>query len=353
MKQHTPDFVPLVECTRGKLVESVHYGALSIVNSDGVTLMALGDQKAKIFLRSSAKPFQALAFLEHGGAGAFKLEPREVALLCASHSGTDEHVQALNALQAKIGIREEDLLCGTHAPYHRETAARMQVQDEPLTHNRHNCSGKHTGMLAFARLLGAPLDTYLDPTHPVQRAILRSFAEMCSAAENEIELGTDGCSAPVFAVPLPAAALAYARLCQPEGLPEQRAAACRLITRAMSAHGFMVAGPGRFDTILMAEFGEKVIAKSGAEGYLGMGVLPGSARQQHCGIGMAIKISDGDAGDRARSVVGLEILRALGVLQEKDLASLKPFTAEKITNQRGLMVGEIRPTAALREALPG
>ena len=352
MNQPTPDFVPVVECTRGRLVESVHYGAFSAVNSDGETLVALGDQQAKIFLRSTAKPFQALAFLEHGGAQAYKLEPREVALLCASHSGTDEHVKALHALQAKIGIQENDLQCGTHAPYHRETAARMQVQGEPLTPNRHNCSGKHTGMLAFARLLGAPLDNYLDPVHPVQRAILRTFAEMCGVALDDIELGTDGCSAPVFAVPLPAAALAYARLCQPEGLPEKRAAACRLITRAVSAHGFMVAGPGRFDTVLMAEFGEKVIAKSGAEGYLGMGVLPGSSRHQHCGIGMAIKISDGDAGDRARSVVGLEMLRALGVLQEKDLTTLKPFAAEKITNQRGLIVGEIRPSTALREALP-
>jgi len=353
VKHPTPDFVPVVECTRGRLVESVHYGAFSAVRSDGTTLAALGDQRTKIFLRSSAKPFQALSFLEQGGAEVFKLEPHEVALLCASHSGTDEHVQALNALQSKIGIRESDLQCGTHPPYHRETAARMQVQGEPLTPNRHNCSGKHTGMLAFAQLLGAPKDNYLDPAHPVQRAILCTFAEMCGVAIDEIELGTDGCSAPVFAVPLPAAALAYARLCQPEGLPEQRAAACRLITRAMSEHGFMVAGPGRFDTVLMAEFGKRVIAKSGAEGYLGMGVLPGSARHQHSGIGIAIKIADGDASDRARCVVGLEMLCALGILQKKDLTILKPFASEKITNQRGLIVGEIRPSAALREALPG
>ena len=117
-------------------------------------------------------------------------------------------------------------------------------------------------MLAFAHVLKVSKENYLDPDHPVQHAILRTFAEMCMMEEGEIALGTDGCSAPVFAVPLPAAARAYARLCQPDGLTSKRAAACRLITRAMGANGFMVAGPAKFDTLLMEKFGQRIIAKS-------------------------------------------------------------------------------------------
>jgi L-asparaginase II len=103
MRPSTP--VPLVEVTRGRIVESVHYGSLDICQPDGLSLLSIGDGESPFFMRSSAKPFQALAFLERGGAEFYRLDDREVALICASHSGTPEHLETLEKLQEKIGTR--------------------------------------------------------------------------------------------------------------------------------------------------------------------------------------------------------------------------------------------------------
>lgn len=343
--------LPLVEVTRGRIVESVHYGSLCAALPDGSILFSLGDTETKFFLRSSAKPFQALAFLERGGAEHYNLEPHEVALICASHSGTEAHIQALEALQRKAGIDETNLLCGAHLPYSQKSSDQLVKQGITPRPNHNNCSGKHTGMLAFAKMIGAPLEDYLDPSHPVQKAILNTFAEMCGMEIQEIELGIDGCTAPVFAVPLAKAAIAYARLCQPDDLPKDRSAACRLISTSMSTHSDMVAGPERFDTDGMAAGKGAFISKVGAEGYRGLGILPGKAVGFDTGIGITMKISDGDPNLRAGSLIAMNVLNAFGVLDDAQRAALKTYDRRPVFNWRGKEVGEIRPTPELIQAL--
>jgi L-asparaginase II len=341
----------LVEVTRGRIVESVHYGSLCAAHPDGSLIFSLGDTETKFFLRSSAKPFQALAFLERGGAEHYRLEPREIALICASHSGTEAHIQALEALQRKVSIDETNLLCGAHLPYSQKSSDQLMKQGIAPRPNHNNCSGKHTAMLAFAKMIGAPLENYLEPSHPVQKAIQNTFAEMCGLDTGEIELGIDGCTAPVFAVPLINAAAAYARLCQPEGLPEARAAACRLISSSMPAHSEMVAGPERFDTDGMAIGKGAFISKVGAEGYRALGILPGKAMESGTSIGITLKISDGDPNLRAGAIVAMAVLKVLKVLDVTQSAALKTYDQRPVTNWRGKEVGEIRPTPELAQAL--
>ena len=96
-----------------------------------------------------------------------------------------------------------------------------------------NCSGKHTSMLAFAKMRGLSLDNYLSPAHPIQQDILKTLSEMCNLDVQEIQLGVDGCSAPNFALPLFNAALGMARMCDQRNLSEARAIACKKITTAM------------------------------------------------------------------------------------------------------------------------
>lgn len=343
--------VPLVEVTRGSVIESVHFGSLCLADANGNTLLSLGDQTSPFFLRSSAKPFQLLAFLERGGADRFGFEPREIAIMCASHSGTPAHLDTLEKLQAKVGIEESLLQCGVHAPYHKPSADQLLIDGKTLHPNHNNCSGKHTGMLSFAKMIGASLDAYLENSHPVQKAILKTFCEMCRVDESSVELGVDGCTAPVFAVPLPAAARGYARLCHPQGLDENRAAACRLITNAMTAHADMVAGPERFDTDAMFIGQGAFIAKLGAEGYRGIGILPGRARGFEGGLGLTMKMSDGDPNTRATSVVAMALLKALGVLDETQASALQKYDRRATTNWRGKEIGEIRPSSFLAEAL--
>ena len=359
MRGMTKSYQPILEVTRGRIVESIHFGAVAVVDSSGRLLASLGDPKTLTFLRSSAKPFQALPFIEHGGDQTFHLTSKEVALICGSHDGTDEHVEVLKGIQAKVGVQESDLLCGTHPLSHVPTVEAMRARGEVPTPNRHNCSGKHTGMLAAARMRGLPITDYVNPEHPVQKAILETLAEMCNVPVEQVEVGIDGCSAPNFAVPLYNAALGFARLCDPRGLSVERAKACRRITQSMMANPVMVAGPGRFDTRLMEACPGRVVVKGGAEGYMILGIMGGVRGAESPGVGIAFKISDGDlvirkangeTYNRVRPAVALEILRQMGFIDEKELETLTADfgPVKPVTNWRKLVVGETRPIFSLQ-----
>lgn len=355
---------PIFELTRGRITESVHFGALAVVDSSGCLVASHGDSQVTTFLRSSAKPFQAMPFLLNGGQKAYDLSPREIAIMCASHKGTDEHYAVVSAFQKKTGVKESDLLCGTHSLEDQVTEKLMAERGEELTPNRHNCSGKHTGMLAYTRLKKLPVTSsertlpYIDPNHPIQKEILENFAEMCELSPEEIEIGIDGCSAPNFAVPLYNAALAFARLCDPQTLDAKRAEVCRTITASMTSNPFMVGGPDSFDTRLMQVTGGRILSKGGAEGYQALGILPGTLGPDSPGYGITIKISDGDLGahsraegelgGHARPAVALEILRQLGAITPEELKALDVYGPTfPIQNWRKLEVGHARPSFTL------
>ncbi len=355
-------YQPIFQLTRGDIVESVHYGAVAVVDASGKLVAWHADPGLVSFTRSSAKPFQAMPFLESDGMSHYGLTLQEVALLCASHSGTDEHVAVVCSIQAKTGVHESDLMCGTHTAYDRQTAEAMRERGEQPTPNRHNCSGKHTGMLAFCHLLAIESNSgdlaYIDPRHPIQQKILTNLAEMADIDPGDIHVGIDGCSAPNFALPLRSTALAFARLCQPEGLPEKRADTCRLITKAMLTYPDMIGGPDNFDTSLMQAAQGRVICKGGAEGFQAFGILPGAIAPGSPALGVAFKVSDGDlkghnfpAGDprgHVRPAVTLEILRQLGVFDTQDLEKLADFgPGFSVENWRKLRVGWASPCFTL------
>ena len=207
-------------------------------------------------LRSSAKPFQALSLVESGGADAFGFSERELAIVCASHSGTDDHVAVLRGLQARLGVDETNLSCGVHWPMFEPTTQAMRARGEKPTSNRHNCSGKHTGMMAHAltRLLHGRLHQPA-ASHPAVHpgGLCRDGQPATRRSDPD---GMDGCSAPNFAVPLFNAA--YAMRCWPIRLAcPSRAAALQRIFQAMTANPDMVAGPERFDTLIMGMMGGK------------------------------------------------------------------------------------------------
>ncbi len=353
-------FLPLFELTRGRIVESIHFGAIAVVDATGRLLYSYGDPQAITFLRSSAKPLQALPFFERGGPEHFGLTQKEQALICASHEGSDEHVRTVESIQAKAGIHESDLQCGAHMPGDTAAYKALIARGEKPTPNRNNCSGKHSGMLAHAKMRGLPLDNYLDLQHPIQQDILQTLAEMGDYPRERIEVGTDGCSAPNFALPLYNAALAYARLCDPSGLAEARARGARQITEAMTAYPQMVSGADEFDCKLMQAGGGKIVCKRGAEGFQAFGLMPKVAGPAMPGVGIAFKVSDGDLTfrtidirplNRVRPAVTLEILRQLNIMNDAlpgALAAFGPILPVK--NHRGLVVGESRPVFSLVKA---
>ena len=181
-----------------------------------------------------------------------------------------------------------------------------------------------------------------------------TLAEMADLSPDQIYTGIDGCSAPNFALSLRGTALAFARICQPDGLPEKRAEACHLISNAMLTYPDMIGGPDNFDTDLMQAGGKRVICKGGAEGFQAFGIMPGAIRTGSPALGVAFKVSDGDlkghnrpVGDErghVRPAVTMEILRQLGVFHEPDLEKLADYgPGFQIENWRRLKVGWASP----------
>lgn len=335
------DFQPIYLLSRGGHPESQHFGSMAIVDVSGKCIASLGNPERNIFPRSSAKPFQAMPLLEAGGIQHFGLNDIDLALICASHSGTDQHVEAIRVLEAKMGVSEKDLLCGPQVPYHSKTARRMLINDEPASTLRHNCSGKHSGMLALAILKGWSTEDYVNPNHPVQLAIQKSISSWTGIPVEALALGIDGCSAPNFAVPLQATALAFARLMDPSEMSNKQRQAAGHIRGAMTKRPDMVAGPERFDSAIMTATQGRILSKAGAEGFQAFGLPEGRLGKHLPAMGIAIKISDGDARGKAVSAAGIELLRQLGALDQKELRELKAFGPyHEVQNQAGIVVGE-------------
>ena len=332
---------PLVGVTRGRQLEAVHMGAVAVCDPTGRLVAHLGDPDLVSFLRSTAKPLQAVPFLESGAAEA--VPNRDVALACASHVGTDEHVDAVAEFQRRVGIGEEDLRCGSHKPYDRDAADDLIRRGEEPTPNRHNCSGKHTAMLATARHLGEPLSAYLEIDHPVQQRIQEAVGALSGNKLEPSMIATDGCSAPNFALPLRATATAFARLADPTDLPSKRRSALDRIYRAMTEHAKYVAGEDRFDTLVMLATEGRVLAKSGAEGYLGLALRLDSDRA----LGIALKIADGDVKARAKPLAAISILAQLGAVSAPTEDQLSRAVGQVVTSHRGREVGRLEPTFEL------
>jgi L-asparaginase II len=321
----------LVEVTRGGRLESLHLGAVAVVDGRGELVESFGSPALSAFLRSTAKPFQLLPLLLSGGADRLGLVEPELAVLTSSHVGAPEHLAAVRSVLAKLGLDESALGCGAHEPLDTQTQRALRRAGALPSPIHNNCSGNHAAMLAQAVERGLSLTDYLAPEHPVQRTILQTLADMTGLDPDAITVGVDNCSAPCFAMPLRACALAFARLAR----PDEPASPCTRLLDAMAKHPELVAGEGRFDTDLMRATRGRIVSKAGAEGYLGMVV-------RDRGWGVAIKIIDGN-GTRALGPAAVGLLQRLGLLTDEELEALSHHRAHTLKSHLGAVVGAVRP----------
>ena len=341
-----PNAEPLVEVKRASITESRHRGYIVAVEPDGNIVASLGAPHTVTFLRSSAKPFQAMPLLLTGAADRFGFTDREVALACASHNGEPIHTEIAASMLKKIGLGPEALKCGVHEPYSPQAAAELHSRDEEPNVLHNNCSGKHVGMLAVALQLGAPVNSYDSPSSPVQKAIANVMSQFSGVAVTDMAVGIDGCGAPIFGITMKAMALAYARLVSPPpSFDNTTQAACERIVRVVGAYPELIGGTSdRLDTEVMRAAPGRVISKVGAEGVYTAGINP--CKEWPNGLGLALKIEDGD-DKRARPTVVIESLRQLGVLRDESLEALSKYAFYPIKNRRGDLVGEISASFSL------
>ena len=325
----------LVEITRGidgnESVESIHLGSIAVVDADGKLLFSAGDPDWPTFSRSTIKPFQALPLVESAGLRQFGFGARELALMCASHSGEVIHVELADAILHRIGCTEGHLRCGRHLPIQYSATDRPPPAGMTFNQLHNNCSGKHAGFLAYCVRQGDPLDDYLSPGNRLQTAIRRSLSEVCEIPVDRLRIGIDGCSAPNYAMPLRNLALGYARLARGAG-------ALQTVFSAMTRHPELVSGTGRSDLELMRMAPGDWVAKGGAEGVQLIGV-------RSAGLGIAIKIADGSA--RAPVVAAVHALHQLGLIGDPAGSPLSHWARPPIVNAHGNRTGEVRPAFTL------
>jgi L-asparaginase II len=318
--------------TRAGRIESIHRGFGAVADREGNVVAEFGDAETPVYWRSAAKPFQVMPFLEGGGAAAFSLSQSEIALACASHDGEPLHAETARTMLEKGGFTEADLRCGVHAPYSDASAAALVRAGQAATQLHNNCSGKHAAMLLACRLFGFDPKTYDAPGHPLQRKIRARVAFYSMFPEEEIEIGVDGCSLPVFRLPISRLATAYARLLAPDPLSSESAeafSARRAAVAAMTGCPFFISGTGQFTTRFLEAGAGRWIGKEGAEGVYAIGV-ESPAR------GIAFKIDDG--GGRARNAVAMALVEKFGGGAPPALGE---YVRPRIRNARGTSVGEV------------
>lgn len=329
----------LVHVTRGPLVESIHYGDVAVVDAAGKLIAYAGAPKEKMaFWRSSAKPFLAVPVVESGAVEHFEITEQEMSIFCASHNGELIHTETVEKILKKIGLSIASLQCGTHEPLYLPRAKEMQEAGIPASAVHNNCSGKHSGMLTLCQQLGADPAYYTELRHPVQQLMLQSVSEFTGMPIDRIPIGIDGCGVPVHGLSVYNMALAWARLANPIGMSDKRAATVKRIRTAMMKNSQMIAGTGRLCTALMSAAPGRIVAKSGAEAVYGFAI-------PELGWGVSLKIADGI--NRGMSPAVISILKQLDVLTKEEMAKLEPLATITLHNHRGDEIGELRSAVEL------
>ncbi|TWF76709.1 asparaginase [Pseudonocardia hierapolitana] len=285
---------------RGGVVESVHRGHLVVLAPDGSVLLRRGEPGRTFFPRSSLKLVQAVAMLRSG----LGLDGELLALACASHSGEPDHLAGVRRILAGAGLDEADLKNTPALPLDAEAATAWVVAGNKPARLTQNCSGKHAAMLATCVAAGWDRETYLEPTHPLQRVIRETVAEL--TGDGPAHVTVDGCGAPLFSCTPTGLARAFARIATaPAGTPEHR------VATAVRAHPWWLGGTGRFPTRLI-ESAPELIAKDGAEGVFAAALPDGGA--------LAVKIADGSP--RPLPPVVTAALESLGVVGLGDVGKV-------------------------------
>jgi L-asparaginase II len=321
-----------VEITRGNRVESRHLVDAVIADASGALVRVHGEAARPVFPRSAIKALQALALVESGAADRFGLEPRHIALACASHNGEEMHVRTAADMLARAGLVAVCLECGAQPPSLKEDYDRMIRAGEKPQAIHNNCSGKHSGFLCFAAHEGFETKGYVKFAHPVQRAIASIMTETTGASHGEDNCGIDGCSIPTYAIALENLAVAFAKFGVGDGGGPLRSKAMLRIRDACLAHPEMVHGTGGFDTDVMRALGGRVFTKTGAEGVF-------IASVPELGLGIALKVHDG--AKRASEAAMAALIESALELEEPARNILTRFSNHEIRNWNSLAVGRV------------
>lgn len=338
-------FDALVQVTRSGACESLHLGAVAVMEGGGRLVAFAGDPQVPVFWRSTAKFHQALGLLSHPGAGDLDLGNDHVAVICASHHGQRFQVQRVEQVLARARAEVGALRCGCVEPLGRAALAELLKTGHRPSPLHHMCSGNHAGLLALAHLLGDPAP-YDAPAAAVQVHLRALIARFFSCEPDQVPVGVDGCGIPTYRSSLASLAQAYARLAlMPPSFPAAwRTSAARLFA-SVAEYPDMLSGPGEIDAEVCRAMEGTALCKIGAEALVAAAFAPSERWPQ--GLGIALKISDG-TGDRARGVALLACLDQLEIGTAAQRDHLRARIPHVLSTSRGEAVGGLVPVFQLR-----
>ena len=334
-------------------MESRQRGHLVQVDVSGRIERGIGDPELLVSLRSAVKPFALLALIEAGGVDAFQLSDAELAVMASSHTGEDAHVRTLQGVLRRAGLSQTLLACGAEGmPLDALTAARLARDGETPGPIRHMCSGFHVASLLLARHADWTLADYWRPEHATQASVAKLVARVFGSTTSALRTAVDACGLLTYIFPLADVARAYALLADPAGAADTTrlplVPALGRVRDAMLAAPEMVGGTrDSSDTRLMRARSGVLVAKGGAEGLRGVGLLRGARGEGTPAAGVAVSIEDGDGHGRANRAVTVEALSQLGVLNTVQLERLADLHRPPARDPRGVEVGATVPNFEL------
>ena len=338
---------------RGDSVENQYRASIAVTDAEGNLLRWSGDPQRITLVRSAAKPMQTLAIMRTGATDTYSFSDEDIALMCASHSSEEQHIQRARKMMASVNATESQLQCGGHAPLSEQVNRQWIKADYIPTGICNNCSGKHAGMIAGAISLTRSADGYHLTGHPMQQLVIKTVSEVTDLASDAIQWATDGCNLPAPAFPLDKLAMAYARFSRAAVRDSQGGETCdeKLMARifhAMAAHPEYVGGRQRFCTELMTVFRGQLIGKLGADACYAIGLSPSLSERafgQAIATGIAVKVEDGNI--EAMYSIIVEILSRLNILTEAQKEALTKFHYPPMLNTMGIVSGTRKFTFSL------
>jgi len=317
----------MVEVTRSDCIESIHYGAAVLINSDGKILKEWGNSNILIYPRSALKPIQSLNLYKDGVAQALNLSDKLIALTTASHHAETIHQKMIYNWLKKMDLNENHLSCGPTWPLNEKYQLEAYSKYKTKRKIFHNCSGKHCGHLAVCQHKNLPIKNYQNKKHPIQKNLIQLIEDLSKYKIKNV--GVDGCTLPNPLIPLKKFAFATAQLADYKKLNDHSTIAKRIFDSCVKFPE-IAGGTKSINSILTKLSNGKTFVKNGAEGVF-VAIIP----EQKSAL--VVKIIDG--AKRAAEVAIAGLLSELKIINNEKINKIKKSS---ITNSAGQIIGSTK-----------
>lgn len=322
----------LVNEYRGNIVENVRRGYVCVVNENKEIIFRQGDVNHYVYFRSAAKPVQILPVLKRKLDLKYNFTEPQTVIMASAHNGESYHIEALAEMLVKAGFIELDMVMKPTYPLDQATTDRLIREGLPQRKIYHNCAGKHIALMMLAREYGPDYQNYWRIEHPAQQEILEDVSLMTEVPKQKLEISTDGCGVPVYAVPIKNMAIMYLKLACPDKIKvtEIKNALNRFLPLVNKYNKF-IRGTNRLCSVLNED--ENIICEDAAGGVVDIGLKKEK-------MGIAIKIEDGCENDIVIAQVIIHLLEKLNYDNKNTIERLKTLYPDTIYNDNDIEIGK-------------